>query len=203
MPRNLDRRVEILFPVDDPRLRQAIVQDILHIHFQDNVQARRLQPDGHAGLRPPPNTEGISAQDWLLQHATRRVAGPVKPDQTRPEGADTPRAFCRARDSHDSHVLCHLCPAAMATACRGKNTVDQCRSADGSLHGHWHQLDPPVVGASVSEPFIHILTELNRSYVGERRVCPPARSQQPWSGLCWWPRSLPNWHAPTRQMKSS
>ena len=26
-------------------------------------------------------------------------------------------------------------------------------------------------------------------------------SQQPWSGLCWWPRSLPNWHAPTRQMK--
>src|SRR5207247_3712231 len=69
MPRNLDRRVEILFPVDDPRLRQAIVQDILHIHMQDNVQARRLRTDGsYERLSPPPNTEGINAQSWLLQH---------------------------------------------------------------------------------------------------------------------------------------
>ena len=51
-----------LFPVDDPRLRQIIVQDVLHIHFQDNVQARRLRPDGsYERLSPPPNTEGVSA----------------------------------------------------------------------------------------------------------------------------------------------
>ena len=50
MPRNLDRRVEILFPVDDPRLRQAIVQDILAIHFQDNVQARRSSHGSYDAL---------------------------------------------------------------------------------------------------------------------------------------------------------
>jgi polyphosphate kinase len=69
MPRNLDRRVEILFPVNDPRIQQALVQNILQIHFQDNVQARRLRSDGsYERLRPSPNTEGISAQAWLLQH---------------------------------------------------------------------------------------------------------------------------------------
>jgi hypothetical protein len=85
MPRNLDRRVEILFPIDDPRLRQALIQDILHIHFQDNVQARRLRSDGsYERLSPPPNTEGISAQDWLLQHWKTRSESTASQAQTRP-----------------------------------------------------------------------------------------------------------------------
>src|SRR5207244_12491572 len=46
MPRNLDRRVEILFPVEDPPLRQAIVTDVMQIPLQDNDRARRLQADG-------------------------------------------------------------------------------------------------------------------------------------------------------------
>ena len=67
MPRNLDRRVEILFPVDDPRLRTGDRPGYLGIIHPGYVQARRLRPDGSYGrLRPPPNTEGISAQDWLL-----------------------------------------------------------------------------------------------------------------------------------------
>jgi len=85
MPRNLDRRVEILFPVGDPRLRQTIVQDILHIHFQDNVQARRLRTDGsYERLSPPPNIEGLSAQDWLLQHWKSRSESFASPAQSRP-----------------------------------------------------------------------------------------------------------------------
>src|SRR5215470_11070952 len=69
MPRNLERRVEILFPVDDPRLRQVIVQDVLHIHLHDNVQARRLLSDGsYERLSAPPDTEGVNAQAWLLHH---------------------------------------------------------------------------------------------------------------------------------------
>jgi hypothetical protein len=85
MPRNLDRRVEILFPVDDPRLRQALVQDILHIYIKDNVQARRLRHDGsYERLSPPPNTEGISAQDWLLQHWKTRSELLASQAQPRP-----------------------------------------------------------------------------------------------------------------------
>ncbi len=46
MPRNLDRRVEILFPVEDPRLRQQVVRDILQVHLRDTAQVRILTPDG-------------------------------------------------------------------------------------------------------------------------------------------------------------
>ncbi|MCD8155246.1 MAG: RNA degradosome polyphosphate kinase [Clostridiales bacterium] len=45
MPRNLDRRVEIVFPVEDPQIRQEI-KHILDLQFRDNVKAHILQPDG-------------------------------------------------------------------------------------------------------------------------------------------------------------
>jgi polyphosphate kinase len=45
MPRNLDRRVEIAFPVLDPHL-QAQVREILDIQLADTVKARRILPDG-------------------------------------------------------------------------------------------------------------------------------------------------------------
>jgi polyphosphate kinase len=45
MPRNLDRRVEIAFPILDPAL-QAQVREILNIQLSDTVKARRLLGDG-------------------------------------------------------------------------------------------------------------------------------------------------------------
>ena len=45
MPRNLDRRVEIAFPVLDPRL-QGHLREILEIQLADTVKARRILPDG-------------------------------------------------------------------------------------------------------------------------------------------------------------
>jgi len=45
MGRNLDRRLEILFPVQAPRLRRRLV-GILETFFADNVKARRMRPDG-------------------------------------------------------------------------------------------------------------------------------------------------------------
>ena len=45
MPRNLDKRVEILFPVEDPDLKKEIVH-ILHTQLEDNTKAHLLQPDG-------------------------------------------------------------------------------------------------------------------------------------------------------------
>jgi polyphosphate kinase len=57
MPRNLDRRVEIAFPVLEPAL-QAQVREILNIQLSDTVKARRLLGDGtsarvRAEGRPP------------------------------------------------------------------------------------------------------------------------------------------------------
>ncbi len=45
MPRNLDRRVEILFPVEDPQLKAQVIH-ILDVQLRDNVKAHVLQPDG-------------------------------------------------------------------------------------------------------------------------------------------------------------
>ena len=45
MPRNLDKRVEILFPVEDPDLKKEIIH-ILYTQLADNTKAHLLQPDG-------------------------------------------------------------------------------------------------------------------------------------------------------------
>lgn len=45
MPRNLERRVEILYPVERPELKEKLLH-ILDSHLKDNVKASILQPDG-------------------------------------------------------------------------------------------------------------------------------------------------------------
>ncbi|MCX6545995.1 MAG: polyphosphate kinase 1 [Acidobacteria bacterium] len=45
MPRNLDRRIELAFPVDSPDCRRKVL-DALDQLFKDNVKSRRLGPDG-------------------------------------------------------------------------------------------------------------------------------------------------------------
>ena len=67
MPRNLDGRVEVLFPVDDPALRNAIRDDILFLHLRDTVKARRLYPDGtYRRVIPAEGETPLNSQEWLL-----------------------------------------------------------------------------------------------------------------------------------------
>jgi len=51
MNRNLDRRVELLFPIEDERLKERIRVEVLETGLSDNVKMRWLQPDG-SHLRP-------------------------------------------------------------------------------------------------------------------------------------------------------
>jgi polyphosphate kinase len=46
MQRNLDRRVELIAPIADPKLRKHLKEEVLDIYLRDNLKARRLQPDG-------------------------------------------------------------------------------------------------------------------------------------------------------------
>jgi polyphosphate kinase len=46
MVRNLNRRVEIVMPVQDPRLKKYLKEDVLEVYLRDNVKVRELQPDG-------------------------------------------------------------------------------------------------------------------------------------------------------------
>ena len=54
MPRNFRRRVEILFPIEEPRLQNRIIDGILGVALIDNVKARELMPDGTYQRVPPP-----------------------------------------------------------------------------------------------------------------------------------------------------
>jgi polyphosphate kinase len=46
MQRNLDRRVELVTPIEDPRLKKRLRDEILDVGLRDNVKARVLLPDG-------------------------------------------------------------------------------------------------------------------------------------------------------------
>lgn len=46
MPRNFYRRVEVMYPIEAPDLKQRILREIIPTYLRDNVKARLLQPDG-------------------------------------------------------------------------------------------------------------------------------------------------------------
>ncbi len=74
MPRNLNQRVEVLFPIETPRMIRSIRDDILEVYLRDNLKARQMQPDGsYRRLKPADSGEACSAQDTLLQ---RRKSNP-------------------------------------------------------------------------------------------------------------------------------
>jgi polyphosphate kinase len=73
MPRNLDRRIELLFPVEAPEGRQKVLLALDAI-FQDNVKARRLQPDGsYKRRRPAKGEEAYRSQLELHREAKRAL----------------------------------------------------------------------------------------------------------------------------------
>jgi polyphosphate kinase len=76
MPRNLHERVEVLFPLKNPLLRDRVVHEILAALLADNVKSRFLQKDGRylrawqsprgRSKRPPRGANAFSAQDFLI-----------------------------------------------------------------------------------------------------------------------------------------
>jgi polyphosphate kinase len=73
MPRNLDRRIEAVTPVDDPHSAKEL-EEILGIMLADDRQAWELQSDGsYIQRRPPKNTNAQSAQEVLMEMATEAI----------------------------------------------------------------------------------------------------------------------------------
>ena len=69
MPRNLNRRVEVIFPVTDQELKKTIIENILFVHFKDNVKARRLLSDGtYEWVKPSNGDTELNSQLWLIEH---------------------------------------------------------------------------------------------------------------------------------------
>jgi polyphosphate kinase len=73
MQRNLNRRVEVLFPVEDAKLVKRLKDD-LTIYLADNVKARRMNADGTYSRKTSGNgRRAVNAQSTLIQRA--RYAG--------------------------------------------------------------------------------------------------------------------------------
>jgi polyphosphate kinase len=70
MPRNIDRRVEVVFPVEDPILKAEIIENIIRVKLQDRVQSHELQSDGtYVSLRSAETEDGkpaLSSQTWFM-----------------------------------------------------------------------------------------------------------------------------------------
>ncbi len=69
MPRNLDRRVEILFPIEDLQNRKAIISTILPVQLTDTIKCRLLKSDGSYERRTPSeDMPALNAQSWMVDH---------------------------------------------------------------------------------------------------------------------------------------
>jgi polyphosphate kinase len=72
MPRNLNRRVEIVYPVHDPRLVHMVRDEILEVYLQDNLRARAMLPDGsYIRVSPRKEQRPVDVQNTLLQRRVR------------------------------------------------------------------------------------------------------------------------------------
>jgi polyphosphate kinase len=100
MPRNLHERVEVMFPLKNPLLRDRVAHEILAAYMADNVKARFLQKDGRylrswqpprgRSRRPPSGRAAFNAQEFLVALA---------------EGKATPEAIPAPALKRTSRVL--------------------------------------------------------------------------------------------------
>ncbi len=68
MPRNLDKRVEITFPVEDEALKERVIE-ILRVQLADTLKAHILQPDGTYAKQDLRGKEKLSAQEFFMKQA--------------------------------------------------------------------------------------------------------------------------------------
>jgi polyphosphate kinase len=72
MPRNINWRVEVLFPVQDKRIIQYLRNDVLDTCLRANNKVRVLNADGkYHFLKPGPEDPLLNPQEWLIQEHQR------------------------------------------------------------------------------------------------------------------------------------
>lgn len=94
MPRNLDRRVEIVFPVEDERIKKEVLH-ILDLEFRDNVKAHLLQSDG---TYEKPDKRGKTLINSQMEFCREAREYAEKKDK---EAKPNPRVFIPAEPAVD------------------------------------------------------------------------------------------------------
>lgn len=83
MPRNIDRRVEVVFPIENKTLRSEIVENILQVYWRDSKKGHWLQADGNyreslTDLQE--DEEAFDSQAWFLNGRTTYQQGSSQPN---------------------------------------------------------------------------------------------------------------------------
>ena len=74
MPRNFIRRVEIAYPIEDPTLRNELINQVLPCFLNDCVKARELQADGsYVRVRPADGKDTTQAQLFFRESSRRQA----------------------------------------------------------------------------------------------------------------------------------
>lgn len=94
MPRNLDRRVEIVFPVEDESIRAEAIH-VLDLEFKDNVKAHILQPDGTYVKLDKRGKALVNSQMEFCREAQEKAAGNKK------QNKEKSRVFVPAEPAED------------------------------------------------------------------------------------------------------
>lgn len=68
MPRNLNERVEVLFPIEDQKMIRHVHDDILAQYLRDNVKARLMLPDGTYRRLSTDGSEPVNVQELFIQN---------------------------------------------------------------------------------------------------------------------------------------
>ena len=70
MERNLNNRVEVVFPVERPEHIHHLRENVLAAYFRDNLRSRVMQSNGtYVRLKPKENEEKFDIQEWLMKRA--------------------------------------------------------------------------------------------------------------------------------------
>ncbi len=75
MPRNLDRRVEILFPIEDEHLKKEVMH-VLDIQLKDTIKAQMKQPDGTYEKVDRRGKAALSSQIYFMEYAKNQNRQP-------------------------------------------------------------------------------------------------------------------------------
>ena len=79
MQRNLDRRVEITFPIEDEQLKSELMRTLIKVSLRDNVKARILTPTmQYKSIDVIPDNKNVDSQEWLMNHTLKAGGNFVK-----------------------------------------------------------------------------------------------------------------------------